>query len=460
VPSASYYSEVKEQGGGSGLVVREAGAGLSSGWKGPLSVKIDEKYRVEYAGTPNDRARSFDALTHTVGLQVTKWRSLSAACEYSLRNLHDYLGTGNRRTELGRLSVSQATRSGRFSYELNHHVTSVDAEQSSKSIVYVGAGQGHYDSTGTYRGKGDYEVGITKLNTSVLSSDAATSATLTLRPFKGLGTKGSAESGQSGAADGTGSVSGILETLTSSSLFRSTGVMGEAEGVFGLLARPLYSERGSALRGSSLIRQELEASTPSRSAALRYLFEVSGLLNNQYENVREETQERKHAARLRSEPLRALTFELEQSWKTRSRRVEVYQGASASGNLSGTESTLDLKFLPRRNVELELYGALSGLKDEGTGRGLKVYRIAPSATYGVRTSTRVRVVCTLSSYDGDTAVLSTASSAALVQPYRTELLFSLDHRAGEHLTFSTSVSSRRSSEDFVTDGRLEMRAHF
>ncbi|MBN1504586.1 MAG: hypothetical protein JW952_05970 [Candidatus Eisenbacteria bacterium] len=475
VPSASYYSEVKEQEGGSGLVVREAGAGLSSAWRGPLSVRIKEAYRVEYSGSPDRRTRSSDAVTHTLGVQLAGWRSVSAACEYSLRDLHAYLGAGDRTTELGRLSLSQTTRSGRVSYELNHNVTSLDADQSSKAIVYVGQNQGHYDSTGTYRGRGDYEVSITKLDASVLSSDAATSATLTLRPFKGLWAKratrpgesaggetpqGTTRAAESAARPGQGALSQILETLTSSSLFRSSGVLGNTEGVFGMLARPLYTERGSALRASSLIRQELEASAPARSVALRYLFEASSLLNNQYENVRDKSEERRNAVRLRSEPARNLTLEMEQAWRTKTRRVAVLQGAAARGRQSGTESTVDLKFLPVRNVELELYGSLSRLRDDDTGGGLRVYKASPSATYGVRTSTRARLVCTISSYDGDTAVLGTATSAALVEPYRTEFLFSLDHRAGEHLTFSTSVSSRRSTGAFVTDGRLEMRAHF
>jgi len=485
VPAASYYSEVREQAGGSGLMIQEAGAGLSSAWRAPVSVRIDEKYRVEYLGTPDERTRSYDALTHTVGVQLNKWKSLSAACEYSLRNLHGYLGAGTSRHELGRLSVSQSARSGRLSYEVNHHVTSLDADQSAKSIVYVGQNQGHYDSTGTYRGRGDYEVNITKLETSLLSSDAATSATLTLRPFKGLETKGRAggrhpeegkaeagppdggqsesrqpEVGRPQTAERQSSVAGILETLTSSSLFRSTGVLREAEGVFALLASPMYTERPSALRGSSLFREELEMAAPSRRVALRYLFELSSLLNNQYENVRERNEERKSAVRVRSEPFQTLTLELEQVWRTRSRHVEVYQGASAQGNLRGTESTLDVRFLPVRNVELELYGSLSGLRDEDAGRGLTVYKISPSATYGVRTSTRARLVFTLSSYDGEAAVLSTAAPAVFVEPYRMEVFFSLDHRAGEHLTFSTSVSSRRSTGDFVTDGRVEMRAHF
>jgi hypothetical protein len=489
VPAVSYYTEERRPAGGPGLTIVEAGAGLSSAWKAPFTVRIDEKYRVEYAATAGDRTRAYDALTHTLAVQVAKWRSLSASCEYSLRDLHGYLGAGNRRTELGRLSVSQTVQSGRFSYEVDHLVTSLDLEQSTKAIVYVGQNQGHYDSTGVYRGRGDYEVSITKLDSSVLSSDAATSAALTIRPFKGIEKRPRREQGlehgrpghdrlegERSQAEGTGgagpegarpqaaetpsSVAGTLETLTLTSLLRSSGTFRDDEGIFAMLASPMYTQRESGLRGSSLLRQEVEVASPSRRLALRYLFELSGLLNNQYENVRENNEEKKNGVRLRTEPSRFLTLELEQTWKTRSRQVEVYQGATERGMLTGSESTLDVRLLPVRNVELELRGSFSGLRDGDAGNRLSVYRVSPSATYGVQTSTRARLMCTISSYEGETAVLSTAAPVALIQPYRIELFFSLDHRAGEHLTFSTSVGSRKSTGDFVTDGRVEMRAYF
>jgi hypothetical protein len=66
----------------------------------------------------------------------------------------------------------------------------------------------------------------------------------------------------------------------------------------------------------------------------------------------------------------------------------------------------------------------------------------------------------LSSYDGDIGVLAVGTAGAFISPNRVEVLFSLDHTAGQHLTISTNVSSRKSKESYVTDGRVEMRAHF
>jgi hypothetical protein len=151
---------------------------------------------------------------------------------------------------------------------------------------------------------------------------------------------------------------------------------------------------------------------------------------------------------------------LEQLWQERGREVVLGGGPPFAGKAVGTETTFDLKYLPLRAVELALLGSLSGLRDTDTGSSLRAARLSPSATYGAGGSTRARLMLTLSSYTGDIGVLAVGTAGVFVSPNRVEILFSLDHTAGQHLTISTNVSSRKSNESYVTDGRMEMRAHF
>jgi hypothetical protein len=446
VPSLNYYSEVRENDNGMGLIAEEVGGGLSSAWRAPLAVRVQENYRIEYLGSRADRTRSYDVITHSLTLELNRWRSVSASCEYSIRDLNGYNGLGSRRTELGKLFVSQNIASGRLSYEISHLVTTLNTQSSTKTIVYVGQGRGHYDSTGTFRGSGDYEVGIVDLSSSSLNADATTSAAFALKPFKGIKKENPLEA--------------VLETLSSSSFFRSTGTLRGTPGPFSLLFSPTYAESPDAIRSAGLVREELELASASRRMSLRYLYELSTNLFHQYENVREKSREMRQGVRLRTEPSRVLTLELEQLWRERGREVALEGGPPIAGKAIGTETTLDLKYLPLRAVELALLGSTSGLRDTDTGSNLRVSKLSPSATYGAGGSTRARLMLTLSSYDGDIGVLAVGTAGAFVSPDRVEILFSLDHTAGEHLTISTNVGSRKSNDNYVTDGRVEMRAHF
>ncbi|KPJ60801.1 MAG: hypothetical protein AMJ46_04880 [Latescibacteria bacterium DG_63] len=446
VPAARYHSEVRENGDGTGLMAEEFGGGVSSAWSFPVAVRVEETYRVEYLGTSRDRTRSYDAFTRSLSLEVTRWRGLSASCEYSVRDLNGYSGLGSRRTELGRLFLSQRSGSGKVSYEANHVVTTLHSQSRTRNIVYVGADQGHYDSTGTFRGRGDYEIEITELDSSVLSADATTSATLALRPFKGI--------------EKEGSLLAVLESLSSSSFFRSSGVMKGGGRLFSSLRNPMYTEVSEAIRANSLLREELEITSPTRTLALRYRCELSSVLNNQYQNAREKSSELRHGLRLRSEPVDAVTLELEQTWRAKERTMEFDAGSAVAGRLTSAETMLELKYFVTSALELGLYGSVAGMRDADGGNSLAVSKFSPSATYAAGRSTRARLMLTLSSYTGDLGVLAVASSGAFVMPGRMEILFSLDHRAGQHLTISTRVNSRKSGDTFVTDGRVEMRAHF
>ena len=446
VPSLNYYSEVRENDNGTGLIAEEVGGGLSSSWRAPLAVRIQENYRIEYLASRANRTRSCDVITHSLGLELNRWRSVSASCEYSIRDLNGYNGLGSRRTELGKLFVSQNTASGKLNYEINHLVTTLNTQSSTKNIVYVGQGRGHYDSTGTFRGSGEYEVGIVELNSSSLSADATTSAVFALKPFRGIKKENPLKA--------------VLESLSSSSFFRSSGTLRGTPGPFSLLFSPMYAESPDAIRSTGLVREELELASASRRVALRYLYELSTNLFHQYENVQEKSRETRQGLRLRTEVSRVLTVELEQLWREKGREVALAGGSPIAGKAIGTETTLDLKYLPLRAVELAFLGSILGLRDTDTGSNLRVSTLSPSATYGAGGSTRARLMLRLSSYDGDIGVLAVGTAGAFISPNRVEVLFSLDHTAGQHLTISTNVSSRKSKESYVTDGRVEMRAHF
>ncbi|MFH0778477.1 MAG: hypothetical protein V2A71_07575, partial [Candidatus Eisenbacteria bacterium] len=412
----------------------------------PVALRLEERYRVEHVGAAGERVRSFDALTHTAGVDVTRHGSLRASCEYSLREFHGYAGLPKTRTELGKLFVSQNVRSGTVEYELSHNVTSLQSESRVKNIVYVGAGRGHYDSTGTFRGRGDYEVQILDLDSAALTADAATVATLAIRPFRATG-------------DGAG-VGPYLRSLTASTFFRSTGLIKNAPGVFSLLLSPAYSETEEALRGSSLFREELETTSPARRFGVRYRYERSGNLNHQYENLLEKTLEESHALRIRTEAHSSLTVELEQTWRARSRKAEVSSGVSGEGRTAGPETVVDVRYRPLRSVEAGLFGSFSVQTDVSTQRNLQVSKLSPSVTYAGDGSTRARLMVTVSAFKGDMSVLNVTSGGGFVEPNRSEIVFSLDHRAGQHLTLSGSVSSRRTTGSSVTDGRVEARANF
>jgi hypothetical protein len=446
VPSVNYCSDVRENDSGTGLVAEEIGGGLSSAWRAPLAVRIEEKYRIEYLGTRAKHTRSYDVITHSLGLELNRWRSLSASCEYSVRDLSGYNGLESRRTELGKLFVSQNSPSGKLNYEINHLVTTLSTQSSTRNIVYVGQDRGRYDSTGTFRGRGDYEVEIVELDSSALSADATTSATLALKPFRGMKRENPLTS--------------ILESLSSSSFFRSSGTLRGTPGPFSLLLSPMYTESPDAVRSNGLIREELELASASRRVALRYRYELSRNLLHQYENVLEKSREMSQGVRLRTEPGRGITVELEQLWRERGREVTLERGLPLAGKANGTETTFDLKYLPLRAIELALLGSVSGLRDTDTGSSVRVSSLSPSLTYGSGGSTRARLMLTLSSYAGDIGVLAVGTAGAFISPNRVEILFSLDHTAGQHLTMSTNVSSRKNGYGFVTDGRVEMRAHF
>ncbi|UCF78724.1 MAG: hypothetical protein JSW03_00145 [Candidatus Eiseniibacteriota bacterium] len=446
VPSFKYYSEVRESGGGTGMTADEVGGGLSSAWSFPLAVRVEEKYRVEHLGAGGNRTRSYDAVTHSAALELTRWRSVSASCEYSVRDLTGYAGLESRKTELGRLFFSQRSASGKVDCEANHLVTTLHSQTRTQNIVYLGQDQGHYDSTGTFTGRGDYELQITDLEASVMSADATTSATLTLRPFKG-GKKQSV-------------LDALMEGLSSTSFFRSSGTMKGAGRLFSSLRNPVYTREPGAIRANSLFREELEVASLTRQMTIRYRYETSSSVNHQYQNVREVSGERRQGVRLRSQPARAVTMEMEQAWRTKERAVEFESRSSVGGRVDASETLVELKYFPSVTVELGLYGAVEWMKDPLQGRNLTVSKLSPSATYGAGRATRARLMLTLSSFKGDIGVLGAASSGAFVEPGRMEILFSLDHRAGQHLTISARVNSRKSAETFVTDGRVEMRAHF
>jgi hypothetical protein len=75
---------------------------------------------------------------------------------YTRRDLDG--GGAARRSDLAGLLWSEERAGGRFGQQLRADLTTQEQDTRSKSIDYVGAGLGHYDSLGVYVGTGDYDV--------------------------------------------------------------------------------------------------------------------------------------------------------------------------------------------------------------------------------------------------------------------------------------------------------------
>ena len=275
---------------------RTSAAWILAAEKGRFEIGHTVRTDLERAGSTQrdtDRARTWDARA----LYTPAGRLLDL--HYARRDLERPYGS-RLRTDVANLLWSQDEQTGRFGQQIRGDLTTQEQEIRSKSIEYVGPGEGHYDSLGVYVGTGDYEVFLRPTGETKLGKRLDGSWRLEFAPGRG------ANQAPSNLASSLLKTSQWLLYATTS--VRTVGSAGE---IWSDLVDLLVARKDGVPLASYRLRLETSALPQGRWASPQLRFERERRRSNEYSNVQSRHERDLPQLTLRSTPTQAWTLEQE-----------------------------------------------------------------------------------------------------------------------------------------------------
>jgi len=379
------------------------------------------------------------ARTSKLSLESPSTGAVGAALLAQRREVSPLADPRHSRSDLAslRLRAENAARGVKGQYNLE--VTSEGENQSTRSLVFVGAGRGAYDALGNFVGTGDYDLVVTVSQTLERLARAASSAHT------------SWDFGSSDAWRGS-RVEYTFETET-----RRRG---------DLRGRDPIISPGAALgdtglaRGSVLQRLETELAPGSHSAAIRLRLERRVTADRAFANFAQTTDDRQASARWRARPGPVVSTEVEGHLRRQQAAQQLTGGAAYARTLEDVGMTGNLIYTPDSRVRAVGALELSWSRPEGAVERTRTLRVGPDlgVALGARGRAELSVRRAFLSGPPPESLLPSADAPGAA---RWDASSRLDYRVRESTTLGISMNVRdRARLGTNYTGRAELRAFF
>ena len=352
------------------------------------------------------------------------------------------------RDELGGTRVSQDLASTRLRAEwepagltgsLQVERTGEAENRRVRTLRFVGNGQGGYDATGNFVGKGDYDLVLVVSPDLERFARTATSARAAWR------------FGQSEAWRG----SRVEFTLEDEARRRGAGRLSDV-----FLSTGLALVDPALARGSILQRLEAELAPGSRTSALRARAERRVSADRTFENFAQSSDQRSGSLRWRVRPGTTTSAELEARVQYQ-RAVQAFAvGASFARTLIDEGGVAQWVWQPGPNLRVASVADANWSRLQGVSEATRTLRLGPDVGVGVGRAGRLETSVRRAFVGGPPALalLPTAEAAGAA---RWDATARFDYRVHQTTTCSLDASVReRPGHRTVVTGRAEVRAFF
>jgi hypothetical protein len=432
---------------GSGTAFEERGAALTARVAAPLALSAGVEGRRDEAREAGRWARAGDALAQTYGLDLSGWRSLQGRALMTHRRYDGRGATPSSVSDLGQLTLLHDAGSGGLVHEANVELTTTDLARRTRDVVFVGEGLGHYDEFGRFvGGEGDYEIRLSEISGSTLTSRVDATLRSDIRPERFL-------AGRAGPPAWLLRVRSATQARLSETSERSLSGMLRDPGRFD----------GGTVTGRLYWRQEFEVS-PWGSTLLLARHEAEDRRDRQYTNISSERSRREESLRARGALAGPLTAEVEQRWRTEEERTRLDASGSAlfdSGVLRARQTTATLIGTPWPSLRAQVSGSVTVERLDGVSGRNRVWDGGPSVAYAFASRGRIEARARWTAVDGDLDVRRFLPVSAGAGREGMEWSTFVDYRLGARVSGQVSADGRKyESGRSVTNGRLELRATF
>ncbi len=389
------------------------------------------------------RATGFEdqtrARTWTGGLESPPDGMLSVTLNVQRRDVLPLAALQRTRSDLGSLRLrGQDVRRG-LRGNLSLEITSEGENRRSRQVVFVGVGQGSYDSTGNLVGHGDYALVETIAPELDRVARAATSAATSL------------DFGSSEAWRGSRVEFAFESEARRRGALRGTDAFVSPNAVLG--------DPGLS-RGSVLQRLEADLAPGSRTAAMHLRLERRVTADRQFVDFAQTVEDRQGTLRWRARPGAAVTTELESRLRRQIAEQRLQAGRAFQRTLLDAGGTGRLVVTPSNVLRLTAFGEAIWSRPAGQPEVTRTLRLGPDVGIALGARGRAELTARRAFIAGPPAVglLPSADPAGAPQ---WESTARVDYRVRESTTLGVSMAARRFPERSARyDGRAELRAFF
>jgi hypothetical protein len=373
------------------------------------------------------------------GLESPSGPRLGVTLAYQRRNVEPLAGGVRTRSDLASARFRMDEREGGPGGSAGTEVTSEAQSQRTRSVVYVGPGQGAYDQYGNFVGTGDYTLVTGVSGALERISRAATSARFGWTFGRSEAMRGSRlgfdfESDARRRGDLRASDLAVPPAI----------VLGDVE----------------LASGSVLQRHEGEVAPGSPATAFRARAERRVTADRSYTDFAQTLDERVGTLRWRARAASGWSGEAE--GRLRTREATQQQGAAPAYHQRLLERGVvgQLVFSPDARLRVAAVGDLAWNRPASSEDVTRTLRLGPDLGWGFGTRGRLDATARRAFVSGppETALLPTADPAGAP---RWEFTARADVRVREIVTLGMSLLSRQfEGRASRTTGRLEVRAFF
>ncbi|MCE9627665.1 MAG: hypothetical protein K8R56_07105, partial [Candidatus Eisenbacteria bacterium] len=413
-------------------------AELAGGAKLPWRwlVGAGERHDERDAGRTESRSRT---RTLRAELETPLAKPFGVTVNAQRRDTRDEIGGGLVRQDLASTRLRGEWRPAGLSGALQVERTGEAENRRVRTLRFVGVGQGSYDATGNFVGRGDYDLVLVVTPEFERFARTATSA------------KAAWSFGMSEAWRG----SRVEFTLEDEARRKGGGKLSDV-----FLSTGLALVDAGLSRGSIVQRLDAELAPGSRAAAFRARAERRVNADRSFENFAQLTDQRSGSLRWRLRPGTTTSAEAEARivWQ---RAAQAFS-AGASYGRTLVDQGANARFVWQPGPTVRATGGVdaSWSRALGGGETTRTLRVGPEASLGVGRAGRAELSARRAFISGPPA-LGLLPSAEPAGAPRWDLNGRFDYRVHETTTigFDTSVRERPGRKTIVT-GRAEVRAFF
>ncbi len=384
-----------------------------------------------------------EARTVRVGLDSPADPPIGASVTYQRRRVDPLAGQTRTRSDLASARFRANDAAHGLSSTASFEVTSEGENPRVRTLTFVGAGQGAYDSLGNFVGTGDYDLALTIGTQLVKVTRAATSM------------RAGWQFGESDAWRG----SRMELSFETEARRRADFVLTDAA-----LSPGVALGDPSLFGGSVLQRIETELAPGSPVGGLRMRFERRISADRSFENFSQTVDDRVATARWSARPNAATTSEIEGRWRRQRAAQSLVGGGSFARSLIELGSQARLTVSPSVRLRAAAVADLSWTRPDDPGTTTSEFTralsIGPEFGVGVGAAGRLEFTLRRGFQSGPAAVtlLPTADPAGIAR-WETNTRF--DYRVRESTTIGIAVGVvDRPPLKTITTGRAELRAFF
>ncbi len=432
----------------SGNRFRSWGGEVGLGPAGPLGLTVEYENRADDTRDEQSRGewvRASRTRDRGARLELARWRGVSGGLGYRRRTFASKNAGASRKTDLARLNVEALPASGAIRVLVDYQVTTEAILPRSKEIVYVGEGQGYYDSFGVFVGVGDYDVRIVQLDETELLSRMDLALRINLVGFP------------------EETAPAFWREVRASTFAR---VSQASRLPFSRLLNPfdpaLYGSGRETVEGNLTLRQEATI-FPSAIVSPSLRWERFRRVDGRFENVRERSEEDAVALRLRSSPRPEWTASLEGTLEKTNEIDEIL--APSFARQEETSSTrkvaAELTYQPTPWWTFALEGVTGRTRRPDVDQPEARYEIAPRVAWTPARAGRLEGRARWVDVQEPLARRRPVFGFGLANASGLEWSIIADYRLKQYMTIAGTLQAfRPRGAETLYDGRMELRAFF